>query len=1260
MKKYFFFVIFMFLFQFPVFSSNYDVGKKDPVKFNRRSIFRDDEIALFIGEPDSHKMYYYTLTPQNKDLTEWETEEMSYTFPPSHYSLIYSCLPPTDGDNGYGLYSSGSYYVVYGFLRPDEKTIQIERWSPHLGGYRVPEYKTLSGKHFSITASDLDQKVNEANEYTDEMIVARIVEENGKEILKITVLDRNMDIIAETNLNILIDSPFIIKVKVGDLNDDGIPEIVVVLHSGKENTQICICKFETSDNEYKITNCYNSKHSIYFRDMEVGDFNGDGKDDVAILSSRHLIIYQANETLGLTEVKKILMSSSTYSKMKKGLFHFDPEKGYGFGHSEIAIVKFNPGNAPYAASYLGFEIYRFNKNWEITDLKSHEEDVCEPGPYGTSGSGLYITTGNFKGHADENSVTDQIAVVFLEGSEYSAHPWLIVIDPTKDIFNSFVYEREIPLGDTPKNIILTSIDKDNDSYLLGVPVHIILKNHVTFDYIIQEPPKHVDYLPIDPDDPNSEWQIFNISGYRDFEVILEDDQQQTIESSSEQTASYSIGETESEDVSESVEAGFGDILKAEASIEDKETVENHFESEKSTLNSRFTSESIKYTTETNVDDSLHYKIKTTDIWRYPILNMTTENDKQGVYEIVIPRENPIDNQSNGKSYDDYQPLHENENILSYPHFVANENYTPPDLGSFTLPDGTVVENLMNKPITYEWSGNASSLIVSWSEEAGREESKSYTHSLSMSSEITAGISAEAEFFDAGIKESASVSFGLTEGTSLQTAFTEKVTNSKSRGLTINIPSQPNFVAGYAFQPCVYVDSSGIFKVTFATDPLGGENSDWWRKQYGKKPDPALNLPFRFVLRKEGDEEYWELQTDDSIRLQMRGFVVKKYEENPKTGKHDILGLAVKDGEKVLLCAKVYNFSLFQPTGQFKVSFYGVPIYHGEEVGEKFKIGETTVSLDPIVREEGNTYDYPENYEWCKEVSVVWDTTGYSHKEVTIMENGKSVKKYICTYRFYVILDEDNQVDEIHEWKDANGNKLLHGNNEGYWPWGKSFVVLAPGFQDTGENDIYLSDESLEIKTENGWQNGKGSTIEKVINVYTGNTYRLRVTIYSVNPHPFCQHVIFYDGDPENNGKIIGVRKIYGVNSGENYVWINWKPENEGIHKLWVKVTEDVHDINKDNATDFIIVNAISPLDSTSTACFIATATFGSPMAEEVKILRKFRDKYLMKTYTGKLFVKFYYKTSPPLARLIERHEFAKKTTKFFLKPIIWLCKEILQ
>jgi very-short-patch-repair endonuclease len=75
---------------------------------------------------------------------------------------------------------------------------------------------------------------------------------------------------------------------------------------------------------------------------------------------------------------------------------------------------------------------------------------------------------------------------------------------------------------------------------------------------------------------------------------------------------------------------------------------------------------------------------------------------------------------------------------------------------------------------------------------------------------------------------------------------------------------------------------------------------------------------------------------------------------------------------------------------------------------------------------------------------------------------------------------------------------------------------------------------------------------------------------------------------------------------------------------------------------------------TKSGCFIATATYGTPLAQEIKILRRFRDSRMEPNLIVRHFVTLYYNASPPLARVISRNKKMKAFVRLSLKPIIRL------
>jgi len=70
---------------------------------------------------------------------------------------------------------------------------------------------------------------------------------------------------------------------------------------------------------------------------------------------------------------------------------------------------------------------------------------------------------------------------------------------------------------------------------------------------------------------------------------------------------------------------------------------------------------------------------------------------------------------------------------------------------------------------------------------------------------------------------------------------------------------------------------------------------------------------------------------------------------------------------------------------------------------------------------------------------------------------------------------------------------------------------------------------------------------------------------------------------------------------------------------------------------------------TNSSCFIATAVFYFDDADEVVILRNFRDQVLSQYLFGRIFIKVYYAFSPSLANLLDRFPYYKAPIRSILK-----------
>ena len=90
------------------------------------------------------------------------------------------------------------------------------------------------------------------------------------------------------------------------------------------------------------------------------------------------------------------------------------------------------------------------------------------------------------------------------------------------------------------------------------------------------------------------------------------------------------------------------------------------------------------------------------------------------------------------------------------------------------------------------------------------------------------------------------------------------------------------------------------------------------------------------------------------------------------------------------------------------------------------------------------------------------------------------------------------------------------------------------------------------------------------------------------------------------------------------------------------------------ATDVTVTATFTVVQETiGGVCFIATAAYGTPAAEQIDVLREFRDVVLLPNRLGSEFVSLYYKTSPPVAEFISRHEVLKAAVRVgFIDPIV--------
>jgi hypothetical protein len=124
---------------------------------------------------------------------------------------------------------------------------------------------------------------------------------------------------------------------------------------------------------------------------------------------------------------------------------------------------------------------------------------------------------------------------------------------------------------------------------------------------------------------------------------------------------------------------------------------------------------------------------------------------------------------------------------------------------------------------------------------------------------------------------------------------------------------------------------------------------------------------------------------------------------------------------------------------------------------------------------------------------------------------------------------------------------------------------------------------------------------------------------------------------------LGIEVSLVAEPDEGYRFANWSGNVNTVDDIDAASTTITMDNSYSITADF---------NRTGSRCCVATAAYGSPMAEEIEILREFRDEHLLTNPAGQALVDLYYRVSPPIAEFVTEHPSLKPIVRAGLLPAV--------
>jgi hypothetical protein len=644
-------------------------------------------------------------------------------------------------------------------------------------------------------------------------------------------------------------SGYPLSVATGDFDADGQDEIVMAWLGDGGWANLKVYDPQGSIHPAAKSKLYDEQVANGNLEVATGDFDGDGDDEV-VLAWVDLGNWVAAK---LYEVdQKGVLSAKAKVHLKGGLFSMAVATGDFDGDAvdEIALSDGLYVRLLQAGDHLDsltskgegvMQCYSEDESYPINrlaagDLNADAVDDIVGSCHDTSWLQLFVWTSdsslNLDRHGDwsksgtfapvgslgigdlNRDLRGEIVLAWAveEGGQWHRHlhNYLQVFQASTDL-GRITAKVQQDLGQTPigSHLAVDLGDLDGDSVRVGPPTYSRAVEAKQLLAVVNEPPKHLDYINGIQYNVNVTETCAPTQGPPCTYANYENQQQQTTSMS----------------LSSSRDWGFSTKLEAKAAF-----IENSLEAsygqgfEKTTAT--FTETTFGHEVKAGADDVIIRTETDYDVWEYPVYSDTTSTI-QGYIAVVFPVkldpqckkdcqvESTLAHIDGRNPLSFYAPNHENHDLLSY------SKDPPGDLGK-----------LIKRGPRFYLDGNTNGFWVEWKDVKDDEEKKTRKQGV----KIGAGVEGW------GIKAKVEGEYSQKQISTHEVSFE---TETAIRVLINGIEDKYSYVVdSYVY----WSTDDGHLAVDYAAWPVTASPPTWWQNTYDK-PDPAFNLPWKYSSSK---------------------------------------------------------------------------------------------------------------------------------------------------------------------------------------------------------------------------------------------------------------------------------------------------------------------------------------------------------------------------------------------------------------------------